>query len=107
MTSEQRIDKLEEGFLNIDKRQETFETYTRERIDSFEKFVKGYIEKTDQMIVEQRERMDRMDTRMDKMDQRMDKFEEKMDKFSDRIHNLFIATIVGVATIVVTVFLTR
>lgn len=95
MTTEERLDKLEDGFHSIDKRQENFETYTRERIDSFENFMRMYIEKTDQVIVEQRDRMDRMDSKMDDIIKEV----RSMGRY---VNALVITTVVGIASITYT-----
>ena len=75
MTDEQhRISKLEDKYHDIDRRQESFETYTRQRMDSFEEFVKNYI----------------------------DSNEKRMDRLEGKLDNLMIGGGIGVATILAT-----
>ena len=78
--------KLRQQIHDLDKRQSNYETYTRERIDSFEKFVNLYIQKNDE---------------------EMKAFRESVSRLEERMHNLTIATAIGVATIVVAIVLSR
>ena len=99
MTTEERQDKFDEKLNAIDKRQESFET-----------FVKAYIQKTDQSLAEQRERMNRFEAKCDATDARIDnlnaQLNSRIDGLSAQMHNLTIATTVGVAAIVVTIIMT-
>ena len=79
----------EERIVNIDKRQESFETFMRAYIDGNEK------------------RIERIDSRMDRFEARMDKLEGKMDNLSNQFNNLLIAGGVGVLTIIVTILASK
>ena len=80
--------ELENKVNELDKRQESFETY-----------VKMYMEKTDELIRIQKEEMRefkakheadmaRIDAKFDKIDAKFDKMEAKMDKMMDKIDGL-------------------
>ena len=91
--SESRIQNLENTVHNIDKRQETFEVYTKQRQDSFEEFARENIKYMKEAIVNTNARMDRL--------------ESKMDNISNQLHNFIIAGTVGVAAIVVTILASK
>ena len=76
MTSE------EERIVSIDKRQESFETFMRAYIDGNEK-------------------------RMDRFEVRMDRFESRIDRLEGKLDNLLIAGGIGLATIIATILLSR
>ena len=101
---ENRLQNLESKYHDIDKRQETFETYMKSRQDSFETYVKVQIEKIDEQMRRTDERINRMEERMDRMEAKVD---SKFDKLSSQLQNMMIAGGVGIATIVVAVFLAR
>ena len=83
--SESRIQNLENTVHSIDKRQESFETFTKVTIQRLEEGIRSNNE------------------RMDKMDERMDRLESKMDSqfqsLSNQFHNAMIAGGIGLATI--------
>ena len=80
MTDEQaRISKLEDKYHDIDKRQQSFEEFTRENL----KYIK-------EAIVNTNERMDRLETNL-----------------TNQMHNMMVAGGVGILTIVVTILLTK
>ena len=61
MTDEQaRLSKLEDKYHDVDKRQESFETYTKQRQDSFEEFVRAYIDSNERHTTEMREELKSM-----------------------------------------------
>lgn len=61
MTDEQAcLSKLEDKYHDIDKRQESFETYTKQRQDSFEEFVRAYIDSNERHTNEMREELKSM-----------------------------------------------
>ena len=81
MTDEaNRIGKLEDKYHSVDKRQQSFEEFVRTYIDSNEK-------------------------KIERMESRMDRIEDKLDNLSNQMHNLIIAGTVGVAAIVVAIAL--
>ena len=80
MTDEQaRISKLEDKYHDVDKRQQSFEEFTRENL----KYIK-------EAIVNTNERMDRLETNL-----------------TNQMHNMMVAGGVGILTIVVTILLTK
>ena len=94
MTDEQaRLSKLEDKYHDVDKRQDTFEVYTKQRQDSFEEFARENIKYMKEAIVNTNARMDRL--------------ESKMDNISNQLHNFIIAGTVGVAAIVVTILASK
>ena len=94
---------VEERVVNIDKRQESFET-----------FVKAYIQKTDERMARQEEDlkeykaefrafqakhdadMKKIDEKFDKIDEKFDKIEAKIDNMSKFVQSLTITAMVGV-----------
>ena len=82
--SESRIQNLEQTAHLIDKRQESFETFMRAYIDGNEK------------------RLERFEVRMDQLEAKID---SKIDNLSNQMHNFIIAGTVGVAAIVVAIAL--
>ena len=80
MTSE------EERIVSIDKRQESFETFMRSYIDGNEK------------------RLERIDARMDRLEAKMD---SQFQNLSNQFNNLLIAGEVGVLTIIVTILASK
>ena len=72
---------IEERVVNIDKRQESFET-----------FVKAYIQKTDERMARQEEDMKafqaKHDADMKKIDEKFDKIDEKFDQVNAKIDGL-------------------
>lgn len=89
--TEHRVSKLEDKYHSIDTRQESFETYTKQRQDSFEDFVRNYI--------------DINEKRLERMDAKFDKMEAKIDALSSQMHNLIITGAIGIAAIVVAIAL--
>ena len=92
MTDEQsRIGRLEDRYHSVDSRQESFET-----------FVKAYIDNSNR-------RMEQIEARMDRHEVRMDRLEDKLDglrtDLTNQIRNLLIAGGIGIATIVVAIAL--
>ena len=100
--SEHRIGKLEDTVHNIDKRQETFETYMISRQDSFETFMKNQIKRQDEIIAEIRQSNKELKEKREADNAR---FDEKFDKLYNQMHNLTIAATVGIAAIVITIIL--
>jgi len=80
---------LENKVHEIDKRQESFET-----------FIKEHIKRLDDTIA-------RIDKRIDRVEERLDHFDAKFDILSNQLHNAIVGGAIGIATIVITVILTR
>ena len=90
MTDEQaRIQNLEHAVHSIDKRQETFEEFT-----------KATIQRLEEMMKDNRARMDKMDQRMDKLEAEMKAMNKelgsKIDNLAKFLQNLTITATVGV-----------
>ena len=76
--SESRIQNLENTVHNIDKRQETFETFTKVTIQRLEEGIRS-----------NNERMDRLESKID----------SQFQSLSNQFHNAMIAGGIGLATI--------
>ena len=87
---------VEERLVNVEKRQ-----------DSFETFVRFYIQKNDEMInridkrIEALENkhdadMKRIDEKFDKIDEKFDRLESKIDGMTKFIQSLTVTAIIGV-----------
>ena len=91
--------ELEEKIADFDKRQETFETYTKMRQDSFETFMKNYIRHADEQMRLQREEMKefKAETReqINKMDAKMDKLADKIDGLVKYVQSMAITSMIG------------
>ena len=80
MTSdEERIIKLEDKYHEVDKRQDSFETFMKAYIDGNEK-------------------------RIERIEKRIDQLESNM---TNQFHNLLVAGGVGILTIVVTILISK
>ena len=107
MDLEQRQDRLEDRFSELEHRQYSFEKAMEKGMAEFKTEVRMYMKNNDATIAEMKERMNRADERMNRADERMDRLDTKIDTISNQIHNMTLTTAVGVAAIVVTILLTR
>ena len=89
---ERRTEKLEDRYHLVDKRQESFEIYTKQRQDSFEDFVRSYIDINEK-------RLERMDAKFDKMEAKIDalsaKFDSKFDSLMKFMQSMTITAMIG------------
>ena len=82
MTDEQaRIGKLEDKYHDVDKRQQSFEEFTRENLKSLRETMEDFKE----AIKSTNERMDRLETNL-----------------TNQMHNLLVGGGIGVAAIIAT-----
>ena len=82
MTDEQaRISKLEDKYHDVDKRQQSFEEFTRENLKSLRETMEDFKE----AIKSTNERMDRLETNL-----------------TNQMHNLLVGGGIGVAAIIAT-----
>ena len=94
MTSE------EERIVNIEKRQETFEEFTRAAIQRLEEGIRDNRARMDKLEAETQARMDKMDARMDKMEEEMKAMNKelgsKIDNLAKFLQSLTITATIGV-----------
>ena len=96
MTDQERLDKLEEEFQNLDIRQTSFETY-----------VKLYLAKTDEQLRIQREEIKeiRQDIKDFKVQHSTDiaSLSKKIDSISRSVYNISVAAMLGIGAMAVSV----
>ena len=87
--TENRLNGLEEKYHDIDKRQETFETFARENLKELREITK-----------ELRENNRRFDAKFDRMESKMDEISREVRGIGRYVNGLVITTIIGVAAMV-------
>ena len=94
--------ELENKVHQIDKRQDVFETYMKQRQDSFEDFVKAN-------LIDNRERMNKYEEDMREFkketNERFDKLETKIDSINKSVHNITLTAMIGIGAMAISVIL--
>ena len=94
MTTEERLDKLEENYNDKDK-----------QFTAFMAKMDMYINKTDQTIQRLEEFNKASEMKFEAMNSRIDVANNRIDATIHQIRNLTVAAVVGVAAIIVTIIL--